>query len=296
MGPTVQGSAPDLGARRGTADAFLRKHPELLEVDETSAIALERNRWLTNPLAAYFRFSMSGWENLPAGPSLVVANHSCGSPFVLPLLARAWHQNRPGRPARGLMHRVAWQWPFRQLGFLQRLGGIYAHPLVAERALQQGKTLLVFPGGDVEAMRPFHDRYRVEFAGRSGFVRLARAAGVPMVPLAICGSHAAFIMLPGSRQVAQLLALKRWTGLVRFPLTLGEVLLAAVLAVPALRGLWPLAALAAVTPLPTRIEGRFLPAIEVSKDESDQEASARVQRCIEAELTRMAAGRATFLG
>jgi 1-acyl-sn-glycerol-3-phosphate acyltransferase len=279
-----------------TADAFLELHPELAETDETSRATLDRNARLSSALAAYFRFSMSGWEHVPAGPCLVVANHSIGSPFVLPLLARAWHRQLPDRPARGLMHRVAWQWPFRQLGLLQRLGGIYAHPEVAARALARGHSLLVFPGGEFDAMRPFHERYLVKFGDRTGFTRLARAAGVPMVPLAICGSQAAYVTLPGAERVASLLALRRWTGLKRYPLTLGQVGLAATLAVPPLWPLSPLAFLAAAIPWPTRIEARLLPAMQVAANESDGESAERVRQALEAALTTMAQGRATFLG
>ncbi len=279
-----------------TADAFLALHPELAEADATSRTTLDRNVRVSRLLAAYFRFSMSGWENLPPGPALVVANHSIGSPFVLPLLARAWHQRLPDRPARGLMHRVAWQWPWRQLGVLQRLGGLYAHPDVAARALERGQSLLVFPGGEFDAMRPFGQRYRVDFGGRAGFVRLARSVGVPMVPLAICGSHAAYIMLPGAARVARLLALPRWTGLKQFPLTLGVVGVAAALATPPLWPLLPFALVAAATPLPTRIEARLLPRVEVGGDESDAAVAERVRQALEAALGAMAKRRRTTLG
>jgi len=69
----------------------------------------------------------------------------------------------------------------------------------------------------VDAKRPFRDRYRVDFAKRTGFVRLARAARVKLVPLAICGSHAAYLSLPGAERLAKLVALDRWTGLSRVP-------------------------------------------------------------------------------
>jgi 1-acyl-sn-glycerol-3-phosphate acyltransferase len=278
------------------ADAFLADHPELLDVDLTSEAALRRNELLVAPLAAYFRFSMTGTENVPREPCLLVANHSIASPFVLPLLARGWSQHFPGRPGRGLMHRVAWQWPWRQIGILQRLGGIYAHPDVAEKALADGKTLLVFPGGELDAMRPFRDRYRIHFGGRSGFVRLARKADVKISPLVICGSQAAYISLPGSEPVAKLVGLHRWTGLKRFPLTLG---VAATLSTVLVPPLWPLAFptfMLATVPFPTRIETRFLPPIDVGSDESDDAAAERVRRVMEEELGRMGKDRRWFLG
>jgi len=279
----------------GTANDFLEKHPELLDADLTSERALRWTSRLAAPLAAYFRFTLSGAESVPGEPCVIVANHSIGSPFVLLLLARAWTKQFGTRPVRGLMHRVAWQPPFRQLGLLQKLGGVYAHPLVAERSLRSGKSLLVFPGGDVEAMRPFRDRYRVDFAGRTGFVRLARVAGAKIVPLVICGSHATYFSLPGAERIAKLVALDRWTGLKRFPLTLGGVVATATLAVPPLWPYAPVATAFAAVPMPTRIEARFLPPLVVERDEPDAAAAERVRLTLEEELARMGRERATFL-
>jgi 1-acyl-sn-glycerol-3-phosphate acyltransferase len=280
----------------GTADAYLREHPELLDVDLTSERTLDRNVRAAALLEKYFRFSLTGREHVPDEPCIVVANHSIGSPFVLPLLARAWRLQFGSRPARGLMHRVAWQWPFRQIGLLQRLGGIYAHPTVAARALAKGNSLLVFPGGDVDAMRPFHERYRVKFGTRTGFVRLARATNTKLVPLAICGSQSAYVSLPGAALVARAVGLHRWTGLRFFPLTLGVVALGTTLAVPLLWPFAPALALLAAAPMPTRIEARFLPPMTVDPGESDREAAERVRSALEREVGAMATRRTTFLG
>ena len=281
----------------GIADAFLERHPDLLDLDLTSEGTLRRVSTLATPLAWYFRFSVHDWEQVPSEPCIIVANHSIGSPFVLPLLARAWTGHfGVKRPVRGMMHRVAWQWPFRQLGLLQRMGGIYAHPTVAKRALAAGKSLLVFPGGDLDAMRPFGERYRVDFAGRSGFARLARETGAKVVPLVICGSHATYIALPGARRLARLIALERWTGLKGFPLTLGAAALVATLATPALWSMAPLVATLAATPLPTRIEARFLSPMSVDANETDADAAERVRGSMEQALFVLAAKRSTFLG
>ena len=47
--------------------------------------------------------------------------------------------------------------------------------------------------GDHEAFRPFRDRDRIDFAGRTGFIRLALRAQVPIVPAVSCGATSAFI-------------------------------------------------------------------------------------------------------
>lgn len=278
------------------ADDFLRSHPELLDADPASPAWTRLVTALARPLVAYFRFRGSGFERVPPGACLVVANHSVAALPEIVLLLRAWRERFADRPARGLLHRAAWHFPFRLLPVLQKIGGLYAHPEVALRALQRGCALLVFPGGDVEGFRPFSERYRVDFGGRAGFVRLARSARVPIVPVAFCGSHAAYIVLPGARRIASALGLSGLLGVGAFPFTAGSVLLLGTLVTPGLRRLWPLAALLAALPLPTRVDLEVLEPITVDDAESDQAAAARVEAAIQEAVTRMARGRRTPWG
>jgi 1-acyl-sn-glycerol-3-phosphate acyltransferase len=279
-----------------SADELLARHPELRGEDRFSAGTADRVASLSRLLERIFRFRISGLERVPAGPCLLVANHSIGSPLVLSLLLRAWRERLPGHPLRGLVHRIAYAWPFRLLGgLILRSGGVFAHPEVARAALSRGCALLVFPGGDVEAMRPWSERYRIELAGRTGFARLAREAGVPIVPLAICGSHSTFVVLPGGRALSRALGLKRLWGLESFPLTLG--MLAAGVTLPlamAFPQLWPLALLAAaqaLLPFPARIEAECLAPTSVRPEESDAEAAERVRAALQEAMDRLAAGR-----
>jgi 1-acyl-sn-glycerol-3-phosphate acyltransferase len=62
-------------------------------------------------------------------------------------------------------------------------------------ALRGGEQLLVTPGGSREA-QPSRDFYRLRWEGRYGFVRLALATGLPIVPVAVAGGAEAF---PGFR-------------------------------------------------------------------------------------------------
>jgi 1-acyl-sn-glycerol-3-phosphate acyltransferase len=55
--------------------------------------------------------------------------------------------------------------------------------------------VLIFPGGDHEAFRPVWQAYRVDMANRKGFLRIARRAWVPIVPLGIRGSQFALPIL-----------------------------------------------------------------------------------------------------
>ena len=255
---------------------------------------------LTAPIAWLSRLRVRGFDVIAPGKCLLVANHSSAMMLDIPLVIRAWVQAHGDRPARGLAHRLNWQAPMKWLKLLQRVGAVYAHPEVARRVLDRGDALITFPGGESEALRPFTRRYHIDLQGRTGFVRLARAAGASIVPVVICGAHAPFILLPGAHTVARWLGLERALGLKAFPLTLqlalGVALGACAALDPALRAWWPLALVLAILPIPSRVELEALPPIVVRDDETDADAYERVRAAMQAAMDRMAASRVTPWG
>ena len=84
------------------------------------------------------------------------------------------------------------------LSLLRKYGTIEAGRGNARAALDAGAAVLVYPGGDWEVHRPSWHSGRVEFAGREGFVRLALAARVPIVPV-VCNWRAGDRAVPHSR-------------------------------------------------------------------------------------------------
>lgn len=203
-------------------------------------------RRLVGPLVRLlWRPRLSGWERLPVDrPYLLVANHSgCGQVDVLALALLALE--RPGGPPRltGLAHPLAFHLPLVSL-VLRGLGAVPSSFPHAQRALQEGVPVLVFPGGDHEAFRPVWRAREVDFAGRQGFLRLARAAGVPIVPLGIWGTCFTQPVLLRSRLLPWLGVLPRLVGIKRLPLTLTWLAGAGGLMGGALAGAWPAAAAA----------------------------------------------------
>src|SRR5207244_5851441 len=80
-------------------------------------------------------------------------------------------------------------------GAIQKAGGMEADPEAAEHALCAGGSVLVYPGGDHEAFRPWTERHQIDFNGRTGFIRLALRTGVPIVPAVSCGAHHSVVLL-----------------------------------------------------------------------------------------------------
>ncbi len=105
----------------------------------------------------------------------------------------------------------------------------------------------------------------------SELVRLALAAGVPLVPVATIGSHLTYWMAPGNHLIARALKLKRPSvRLESVPLTVGALAAFAAAGAAALAVIDPaiavLVAAAALAPLPTRITTHALPAIDLARE------------------------------
>lgn len=188
-----------------------------------------------------FRPTLSGVEHLPRDrPFLLVANHSAGL-GVAEILSFAWlYLDRvgPERPLTALAHPEGFRrWPLTAIHLV--VGTIPSNYAAASEALAAGVPVLVFPGGDHETLRPIWQANRVDFGGRRGYVRIARAAGVPIVPMAITGSHYTAPILFRADALARWLVVPRYgLGLERWSISLLAILGAVGLLSTALW--WPL--------------------------------------------------------
>lgn len=113
---------------------------------------------------------------------LVAVNHSLAS-YDGFLLALAIFEET-GRIPAGLAHDRLFQLPL--IGDLVRDANMTpASPQAGARLLREGQMVFLAPGGMREAIRPEAERYRVSWADRLGFARLALRTGVPVL-LAAC--------------------------------------------------------------------------------------------------------------
>ena len=199
---------------------------------------------------SYFTPEVRGLDRLPAaGPVLVVGNHSCL--FYMP---EAWTCGQAVLSRRGVdapAYALGYDLLFAIPGvgpFLRRLGVIPASNDLASAALARGACVLVYPGGDLEACRPWAQRNKIDFAGRKGFVRLALRCGVPVVPVVAHGGHHAVVVLARGDRLARAAGLRNLRINV-FPLLAGLPFgVTSVLAPP--------------LPMPAHLTLEFLPALD----------------------------------
>lgn len=215
----------------------------------------------------WFRYRLRHAHRVPRGPVLFVGNHSgIGIADVLCLLG-GWTSAFEGRRCVGMMHKMFVEAPV--VGWIaRRFGATYADPQAARVALARGYDVACFPGGDLDACRPFYEPRRVEFGARRGYVRLALEHGVPVVPVVTLGSHATYTLLPGGAWIARVTGMRSWARCERFPLVLGTVASALALLL-ALAGALPwwaalVALVASLVPNPVRVTSELLDPIDVA--------------------------------
>ncbi|HEX2196824.1 MAG TPA: 1-acyl-sn-glycerol-3-phosphate acyltransferase [Actinomycetota bacterium] len=175
--------------------------------------------WLFSTL--YFRAEVSGFDRVPEGPVLFVGNHSGGNMTPDSMVFMLAFNTYFGveRPVYALAHSLVTSWPL--LGrFAKRWGIVTAGPRVAQAALERGASVLVYPGGDVDTHRPWTARHEIRFDGRKGFLRIARDAGVPIVPVVSVGGQDTYLPLTDGRRIAELLRLDKLARLKVLPVSL----------------------------------------------------------------------------
>lgn len=162
----------------------------------------------------WFRVEVSGISSVPAdGGALIVANHSGTIAVDSVMTQLAIHDEHPAhRQLRMLGADLVFQTPF--IGDLARRAG---HTLAchadAERLLESGEIVGVWPEGFKGIGKPFTERYRLQRFGRGGFVSAAIRTGKPIIPTAIVGAEEIYPMLANATPLARIL------GLPYFPIT-----------------------------------------------------------------------------
>jgi len=138
----------------------------------------------------YWRVSVEGLENIPNhGRGLIVANHSGTLPFDGSMIRLAVTNDHPSkRDVRFLVEDFVYYLPF--IGtYMYRIGGVRASPDNAERLLNKGHLVTVFPEGEKGIGKSYKHRYHLQRFGRGGFIKVAIRSGAPIIPCAVIGAE-----------------------------------------------------------------------------------------------------------
>jgi 1-acyl-sn-glycerol-3-phosphate acyltransferase len=177
--------------------------------------------WVRIVAKGWYRSEVRGLDRFPPGGALVVSNHSGGFIAVdVPVFALDFY-DRFGyeRPVYTLSHDLLFKTP--AAGALRRAGYITAGHANAKEALTSGGVVVVFPGGDYDAYRPTSARNTIDFGGRTGYIKAALDAGVPIVPTVSIGGQENQLYLTRGTWLARKLRLKQLLRSDIMPLSFG---------------------------------------------------------------------------
>ncbi|MGV6806658.1 MAG: lysophospholipid acyltransferase family protein [bacterium] len=170
-----------LSSDQGFDSEWLTRHiRSVLDIHVPPAFSYD----LLSPIIdVLFTPTFVGTANIPDKPCLYVANHSLFALDAVVLVPSLYE--RLNIFLRPLADSSLWA------GFnddlVTRLGAALANRQVCEALMKEQRDILVFPGGFREAVKPKKDRYKLLWNDRTGFVKVAAAAGYTIMPVAIVG-------------------------------------------------------------------------------------------------------------
>ena len=154
----------------------------------------------------WWRVRAVGAGEIPdRGPVLFVANRSGVLPYDGLMIAHAVAREHPTRRRpRFLVADWLSTLPFAQ-PLLARLGGVRACRENADRLLASGHSVVAFPEGQRGALKPYHERYKLQRFGRGEFVSLAVRRRAALVPVGVTGAEEVHPVLAAPSLTRQLL-------------------------------------------------------------------------------------------
>jgi 1-acyl-sn-glycerol-3-phosphate acyltransferase len=163
-----------------------------------------------------------------------------------------WRRFGDDRPLHGTAHDALMAAPGIG-GYFRRMGVLPAAPDSISAALAEGHDVALWPGGEIDSLRPWTKRDEAILAGRKGFIRMAIKAAVPIVPIATVGGPDSMPVLTRGRNLAKALQLDKIARLKIMPIALSAP--------------WGIApAMLPEIPLPTKIRTAFQEPIELDSD------------------------------
>src|SRR3954467_14571992 len=129
-------------------------------LDEQDLGWMERPKYLWQPLMGYwFRMEIGGFEKLPEPPAVLIGIPS-GAPFVWDAWTvgfQWWRHFGSERPLHGTAHDALMAAPVVGTYF-RKMGVLPAAPDSIAGALAAGRDVALWPGGEVDSLRPWTER------------------------------------------------------------------------------------------------------------------------------------------
>ena len=172
-------------------------------------------------MKCYFRSEVRDMARVPEGGVLMVGNHSGGlMPMDVPVIAVDFFETfGADRPLYCLAHDMLFTGVNGPV--MRKFGFVPAQRQSAHDVLTSGAVTIVFPGGDYDSFRPTFQSSVIDFNGRTGYVRTALEAGVPIVPVVSIGGQEAQFHLTRGEWIGKYSPFRRFMRSDLMPLAIG---------------------------------------------------------------------------
>ena len=150
----------------------------------------------------YFTPTFIGAEQLDASqPAMYVGNHSLYGVLDSPMLIDYLYNEHQVAVVSIADHSHFYLPLWRSV--VKKFGAIDGVPAYVREAMQQGYSILVFPGGGREVLKREGEQYQLIWKQRYGFLKLAQEFGYDIVPFAALGGDEVFDIGFDAKKVVQ---------------------------------------------------------------------------------------------
>jgi 1-acyl-sn-glycerol-3-phosphate acyltransferase len=179
-------------------------------------------------ITTIFGFEVRGLEHLTAQKSLYVSNHNIGALIESHALLFEM-EDIVGHEATvfGFTHPSIFKiWGIKH--YFEWLGSVPATYEVAADVFRHGHSLLIFPGGNKQALRPVWQYKENSFRETHGWAKIAKQNEVDVVPITYKGSHFVNPVLFQSEMLSKLMIFPWLCGLKYISVSVGQLLMSAL--------------------------------------------------------------------
>ncbi len=176
-----------------------------------------------------FRMEIKGLDQLQPRPTLYVSNHNIGALIESHgLLFEAENKFQGKHVIWGFTHPSIFKvWGIRQ--YYEWVGAVPATYDVAREVFSSGDSLLIFPGGNQQALRSVFDYKKNSFRDSHGWAKIAKENKVDVVPVTFRGSHFVNPVLFQSKLLSKILIFPWLVGLKWLSVSVAQILVTALL-------------------------------------------------------------------
>ena len=171
-----------------------------------------------------FRIDVQGVEYLTQAPSkvLYVANHNSGA-LIESFSALMVLEEKDREPVFGFTHPSIFKVPLIKQYF-EVVGAVPATYPVAKEVFDNNFSLMIFPGGNSQALRSVWDYRKNDFRTVHGWAKIAQENKVTVIPVTFRNTHFINPILLSGSWVSKILILPWILGLKKASVSLGQIL------------------------------------------------------------------------